>query len=468
MLSLFGVLNMAGQSLSVETQATAVSGQNLANVSNPAYADEQLHVQAAPSLDTTSGDEGTGVQATKITQLWDSLLNSQIVAEDSVSGSLNSQQSALQQTEAYLNEQLSSSSSTGTSSSNGLAADLSGLFNSLQTLSTDPTSIPDRQAVAQSAQQLTQQFNSVSSGLTTVASDLNTSIQNGVTSSNNDLSQIAALNEQIINAQADGGTDNNLIDQREKTIEDLAGYANITTSAQSNGAVNVSIGGVTMVADGATPDSLQTYTNSSGQLMIQAQNAGTPLTLTGGSIEGSITTRDGQVATLQNSINTLASTLITQFNSVYSGGYDLNNNSTQDFFTGSDAASIGVNSTVVNDPTTFQASGTSGATGDNTVVLSLANLASQSLSSLSNQTLSQSYAATIGDFGSALQSVNSQISNSTAVSQMLTTQRSSETGVDTDTEMTNLMQYQKAYEASAELITTVNQMLETLIDMKTV
>jgi flagellar hook-associated protein 1 FlgK len=202
--------------------------------------------------------------------------------------------------------------------------------------------------------------------------------------------------------------------------------------------------------------------------MIQAQNAGTPLTLTGGSIEGSITTRDGQVATLQNSINTLTSTLITQFNSVYSGGYDLNNNSTQDFFTGSDAASIGVNSTVVNDPTTFQASGTSGATGDNTVVLSLANLASQSLSSLSNQTLSQSYAATIGDFGSALQSVNSQISNSTAVSQMLTTQRSSETGVDTDTEMTNLMQYQKAYEASAELITTVNQMLETLIDMKTV
>lgn len=50
---------------------------------------------------------------------------------------------------------------------------------------------------------------------------------------------------------------------------------------------------------------------------------------------------------------------------------------------------------------------------------------------------------------------------------MLTTQRDSASGVDTDTEMTNLLQFQKAYEASAELVTTVNEMLETLVTMKT-
>jgi len=53
------------------------------------------------------------------------------------------------------------------------------------------------------------------------------------------------------------------------------------------------------------------------------------------------------------------------------------------------------------------------------------------------------------------------------VAQMLTTQRASASGVNTDTEMTNLLQFQKAYEASAELISTVNEMLSTLVNMKT-
>jgi len=468
-LSLFGLLNVAGQSLSVQQEATSVAGQNLANVNNPAYADESLQVQAAPSFQTSAGQEGTGVEAVSITQLWDSLLNSQITAEGSVTGSLTSQQSALQQAEAYLNEQLSNTSTSvdSVSSPDGLTADLSSLFNSLQALSTDPSNISDRQAVVQSAQQLSEQFNSVSSGLATVSSDMNSSIQSDVNSSNQDLSEIAGLNKQIIVAQASGGTANDLVDEREQLIENLAGYVNLTTSAQANGAVNISIGGVTMVSDGTTPDSLETYANSAGNLLVQAQNAGTPLTLSGGSIEGSITARDGTLATLQGSVNTLATQLISQFNSIYSSGYDLNGNTNQPFFTGSTAASIGVNSTVVNDPSTFQAAASAGDPGDNTVALALANLANQPLSALNNQTLGQNYAEAVGTFGSGLESVNEQLTNSTSVSQMLTTQRSSETGVDTDTEMTNLMQFQKAYEASAELVTTVNEMLETLVNMKT-
>ena len=222
-----------------------------------------------------------------------------------------------------------------------------------------------------------------------------------------------------------------------------------------------------MVSGGTAVDSLATYTDANGNLQVMDQNGSTPLTLTGGSIEGSITSRDGAVADLSSSLNTLASQLVTQFNTIYSNGYDLNGNTHGTFFTGNSAGSIGVNSTVANDPTAFQASGTSGDAGDNTVVLALANSANQALSGLNNQTVSQNYAAAVGDFGSALESVNEQLTSSTAVSQMLTSQRSSESGVSTDQEMTNLLEYQKAYEASAELVSTVNEMLETLVTMKT-
>jgi flagellar hook-associated protein 1 FlgK len=405
------------------------------------------------------------VDAVSITSMRNALLDAQVAAEGSVTGSLTAQQSALQNAEAYLNEQLSNnSSSSAASSSTGLTADLSSLFSSLQTLSTDPSNISDRQAVIQSAQQLTEQFNQVSSGLSTVTSDLNTSIQNGVTAVNQDLSQIASLNKQIMVAQGSGGTADQLEDEREQTIENLAGYVNLTTSAQANGAVNVDVGGINMVNGDTVTDTLDTIT-SNGKIYAASVNDG-ELTLTSGSIAGSVTARDGTVTTLQNSLDTLAGQLITQVNGVYEGGTDLNGNSGQPFFTGSDAATIGVNGSLVNDPSAFQASST-GQPGDNGVVLAMAQLADTPLADLNNQTMSQYYSQAVGSFGSSLQSVNEQLTNSTSVAQMLTTQRASASGVDTDTEMTNLLQFQKAYEASAELISTVNEMLSTVVNMKT-
>lgn len=462
---------MAARSLSVEQEATAVAGQNLANVNNPAYARQKLNVQTSTPLPTPVGNEGTGVQAVSITEVRDSILDNQIQAEGSVSGSLTAQQNALQNAESSLGEQLSSTTSSGATapaSTTGLTSDLSNLFNAFQSLSTQPANLAQRQATVQSAQQVAGQLNSVSTGLATLRTNLNTSIGNDVTSSNQDLTDIASLNQQIIYAQGSGGTANDLVDLRQQKIEDLSGKVNLTTAAQPDGALNVSIGGVTMVSGGAVQDSLQTFDAGGGQVLVRAQTAGTPLTLTGGSIQGSIDVRDGALATLQGSLNTLASQLITNVNGIYSGGYDLKGNTGQNLFTGTDAASIGVNSSVVNDPSTFQASGTAGATGDNAVVLALAQLANKPVAGLNNQTITQNYAQTVGALGQALSSVNDQVNNNSSITKMLTNQRSSNSGVSVDEEMTNIIQFQKAYTASAELITTLNQMLETVVTMKTV
>ena len=82
-------------------------------------------------------------------------------------------------------------------------------------------------------------------------------------------------------------------------------------------------------------DSLGTYTNGSGQFLSRRRMPARASALSGGSIEGDITARDGAVATLQSSLNTLASQLINSVNQMYSTGYDLNGNTSQDFFTGS-------------------------------------------------------------------------------------------------------------------------------------
>jgi flagellar hook-associated protein 1 FlgK len=468
MISLFGTLDMGARSLGVQQEEMTVSGQNLANVNNSAYAEEQLEVSESTPDESSIGDEGTGVQITGITEIRDPFLDTQIQGEASTTGSLTAQQTNLQNAEAYLDEQISSTTSSNTpDSANGLAADLSSMFAAFQGLTTDPSNLSLRTTATNAAQTVATQFTTVSGQLTNIQNGLNTSIKNDVATANQDLTTIASLNQQIVEAQNSGGSAVQLVDQREQTLESLAGVANFTTSAQANGAVNVSIGGITMVSGINVTDGLQAYDPGTGNLMVEDTNSSAPITLTGGSIAGEITARDGALAGLQSGLNTLASQLITNVNSIYSTGYDLNGNTGQDFFTGTDASNIAVNSTVLSDPSSFQASSEAGDAGNDSIALSLAKLGNQAIAGLGNQTFSSNYAQTVSDLGTSISTVNDNLSASQAVSQMLTTQRANTSGVSLDGEMTNLIEYQKAYEASAELITTVNEMLQTVVNMKT-
>jgi flagellar hook-associated protein 1 FlgK len=463
---------MAGQSMETQMTGISVTGQNLANVDTTGYTRQTADIETSPDIMTTFGPEGTGAQVVSIQQAVDTLLNGQIQGQQSVNGYWNGQQSALQSVQDDLDEFLSSASSGSSStsandtSSSGLSTLLTSVFNDFQSVATSPTSIGARQTLISDAQSLASAFNQINSGLSQENTTLNTSLGDGVTSANQLLSGIANLNQQISAAQFGGGNANDLLDQRQQDLNNLAQLTDITTTNGSNGTVNVSIDGQTLVSGDQVSDTLQTYDPGNGNLLVKTAAGGVPLTLTGGSMQGTIDARDGALATLQGSINTLASSLITQVNSIYSGGYSLSGATGTDFFTGSDASSIAVNTSLVNDPSSFQASGSATASGDNTVALKLADLADAPQSNLENETFGDSYNQTVGNFGDAAQTANNQVTNQTAVMSMLTNQQSSVSGVSLDQEMTNLLTFQQAYEASAELVTTINQLMGDTLAMK--
>jgi flagellar hook-associated protein 1 len=470
MLGLFGTLNLGARSLQTQQQGVEIAGHNLANVSNAAYSRQRVEVQASTPLPTSVGPEGTGADVVAITQLRDTLLDQQIQGETSVTSFLQSQQTALQYTEAGLGEQLQgNTSTTGTTSdvgsTGGLASDLSGLFNSFQDLSTAPSSLTSRQTVVSQAQQLTAQFNQLDQRLTSINGQLNQSVQTDVASANQLLSDIAGLNNQIAGSEAGTGAANDLRDLRQQKIESLSKLANVQSSADSNGDLNLSIGGQLLVSGGSVQDTLQTYDSGSGQLLVRTASAGTPITLTGGSIAGTIDVRDGALKSLHDGLNNLAAQLISKVNTVYSAGYDLNGHTGANLFTGTNASDIGVNTALANDPSSFQASSVAGATGNNQVVLALAQMATTPQAGLGNQTFSQSYNATITNMGAALNTVNTQLDDQTAVQSMLQTQRNSVSGVSVDEEMTNLVMYQRAFQASAHLVSVVDQMLSVVVSL---
>ena len=343
MSGLFGTLTLGARSVQAQTQALNVTGQNLANVNNPAYSRQRVILQSTALSDGTSGlgPQGSGVRAVSIQQIRDTLLDSQMQSELSSGGYWTAQQNALEQAQTSLGNQLNLNGSS--SNASGLATSLNSFFTDLGKLSANPSSTVNRQQVIAQGQTLSSQFREIDQRLTALDKTLNDSVTNDVAGANQLLSGIADLNQQIAQAEGGGGNANDLRDQRQAQIESLAKLTNLDTTTEANGMVDISIGGHLLVSGGTQTDSLQTYDAGGGALLVQTKKSATPLTLTGGSLQGNITARDGVLASVRNQVGTLASTFITEVNAVHQSGFNLKGGTGASFFTGSGAGDIQVN-----------------------------------------------------------------------------------------------------------------------------
>ena len=471
---------MAARSLQTQMAGVEVAGQNLANVNTPGYSRQRVVIESNAPIVTSLGPVGTGASVQAIQQVVDTMLNGQIQNQASQTGYWTAQQSALNSLQTSLGEFLNSAASTtatgAATSTSGLSDRLGAFFNALKSLATTPASMPARQAVIGAAQSLATTIQQINTRLSSLHADLDTSLNNQVSSANQLLTGIAGLNEQIANSETVGsGTANDLRDLRQQKLEELSKYLNYQSSTAADGSVTVAVlsnSNQTLISGNQVLNALKTATDpATGQLQVwtTANNnllTGVSYGLTSGSLEGTVDARDGALATMHNSLDQLASNVISQVNTLHSTGFNLAGGTGNVLFTGGNAAGIAVNQTIAVDVSLLQASGTAGAEGDGSVALSLAQLAASAQPALGNQTFSGSYAQSVAQVGTALSNANDQVSTQTAVAGMLASQRSSISGVNIDEEMTTLMMFQRAYQASAHVVTTVDQMIQTLLAMK--
>jgi flagellar hook-associated protein 1 FlgK len=450
-----------------------VTGQNIANVNTTGYSRQRVNITASPDLLTGIGPEGTGANATSIQQIVSNLLNGQIQSQGSTGGYWNAQQTALQSAQNALGEFLNGSGATSSTSASGsdttgsgLSTQLNDFFTAFSALASSPSD-SNKQAAIGAAQKLASSFNSINQQFGAVRTGLNKSLSDDVNSANKLFTDIADLNQQISSAEFSGGNANNLRDEREQDLENLSQFTSITTSTGTNGAVNITVGGQSLVAGNSVLDTLQTYDPGSGNLLVRTTSGGVNLTLTGGSMQGTIDARDGELATMQGSVNTLAGALITQVNTIHNSGYNSSGGTGNTFFTGTDSATIGVNAALTNNASLLQISSSPTLSGDTSLALQISQLANSTQSALNNQTFTGSYNSTVAGLGDALNNANTQAANQSLTANMLTTQRGSVSGVNIDEEMTNMILFQRAYQASAQVVTTVNTLLGDTLAMKT-
>jgi flagellar hook-associated protein 1 FlgK len=472
MLGLFGTLGLSTRSLQVQQQGIEVAGHNLANVNNPAYARQRVAITSATSIGTENGFiEGTGAEVANIQQIRNSILDAQVVNENSVTGSLEAQQQALQYAQSNLGQQIDrgAASAEGAAATPGLGQHAIGdaindLFKSFQSVSTQPSSIAERDLLLKNAQTLAERFNATDKSLGELNDSLNNAVDADVSSANNLLKDIASLNQQIIKAEATSqGTANDLRDARQAKLEELGKLVNFDTAPGDSGAVNITIGGTLMVDTTVVRDQLETYDSGNGKLLVRAASTDAPLSITGGHVGGTIDARDGAIQTLRNDLSTLASTIISQVNSIHRSGYGLDDSTGLNLFEGTSASDMRLNAAVT--PEKVAASDKPGEDGNNKVIVQLADLQKTQQAGLNNQTFTQRYSAIVGDLGTSLNKTNQGIADQTVVTNMVQSQRDSVSAVSMDEEMTDLVKFQRAYQASAQVVNVINEMLDTVINM---
>ncbi len=455
MSSLYGALSIAVGALQANQGALTATTNNVANANTPGYSRQRPVLVESDPVVLGALTFGTGVTLQNLESLRDPILQLRIQQETQQQGQLNTSVSALQQTQVLFS-----------SSSSDLGAQISNFFDSLDQLSADPTNISLRQAVLTAAGNVANTFHNTADSLIRQRSSLDLSVTQTVTQVNTLTSQIAKLNGQITSLQNTNHDASAFVDQRDVLIGQLSSLVDVATIKSDNGLTLTTSNGTALVA-GNQSFTLTTQTDASGTQHIFSQGADITAQLTSGSLAGLIEVRDQTLPGLLSNLDTLASGLANTINAVHRGGTDLTGAAGGDLFVAPSATGQGYAASIaveITNPSLIAAS-SDGSAGSNGNAALLAGVRGQPVAD--GQTATDFYANVVFGVGSAVANGSAELSASQLALQQLQDQRGSISGVSLDEEAANMVRFQNAYDAAARVVTTVNQMLETVINMGT-
>jgi flagellar hook-associated protein 1 FlgK len=484
-LGLNGSLYMGAQALQANQVAIQTTGNNISNVNTPGYVRQRANF-ATEVQDTPTGEIDYGTQVTSVENLTSNLLNTMVQQSLGSKGYADNQATLTSTVQDALGEQFTSNGSSSTSATTqagegAIQNALTTFFTDFQNLANNPTSTSARQVLVQDAQTLATSISSAYQRMQSTQSQV-AADASGITTQVNQLSaKIASLNQQIVTLQASGTSANEEQDARQSDIESLSSLVNVTATTQSNGMVNVALAdnsGVVLVngidsnGTGSTQSLSTTYSATGNPpLTVSGSTTGTlgAGVPSSGSLGSDLDVANnviGSPAANGNSgilgqLDSVASALITAVNSQNAAGYDLSGNHGGTFFSGTGAANIAVSSGVISNPSTIAASGTAGSTLDGSNALAIANLQTN------NASILPAFQTMISNLGATVSTAASSATTQDQITTQVQDQRNAVSGVSIDEEMTNLINFQQSYAASARFLNTIASMYDTLLNTGT-
>jgi flagellar hook-associated protein 1 FlgK len=449
-------LNVSVQSLLASTAAMDVTTTNMANMNTPGYARRRVILEE--SAPNGSDQSSTGVDVKTIQSLRDSVLDLSINANTSQQNLNSTISSALSAVQVVFSDTASGS----------IGSSMDSFFNSLQQLSTSPTSGSLRSSVLTAAANVASAFQSTASVVSQAQQQADQSVVQSTSDANTLLQQIAATNAQINTAQSLGENSNSTQDQLSSLLSQLAGIMDYKTVKSSDGLTLTTANGVPLVVGGKAY-SLTNQLNASGNNDVYAGTTDITSTIEGGSLGGYLQTRDQSLSSLSSQLDQFAFQFATAVNNVQTAGSDANGNAGTALFNPPDTTSgnaAGAASSIavaLSSGSQIAAAASGGATGDNTNLNNMLNLQNQAITN--GDTPTNAFSNLTFGIGSAISEANSNVTATGNILTQLQNQQSSVEGVSLDEESSNLLLYERSYQAAAKIISTVDTLMGNLLDM---
>lgn len=484
--STFMGLELGKRALFAQRAALNTTGNNISNANTEGYTRQRAEMQATheipyPGMSNEAGPAqlGTGVEVNKIARLRDDFLDLQYRQQNQDLGYYQAKSDTYTKIEGILNEP----------SDNGIANSMDQFWQGWEELSKTPDSTATRAVLAQRGVSLAESFQYTSDQLDQMSTDLNNVIQVDVSNINSLTKQIGALNEQIARLVPNNYQPNQLYDQRDVLVDQLSKLVNIDVkpSASGNGMVDVFISNQNppqSLVQGITGN-VVTYPGGGSANQISINN-GPAITLDSGELLGRIEAFTQVIPNLKTKLTSMENEFVKQVNQIHSSSsaYNLDDvkkvppstNDALNFFV--DATDPNnttpidystphnwiMNPTIASNLNKIAAATTQNA-GDGNNAKLIADIKKSILSiNGSSTTTDDYYQNIIGQLGVDSQQAQRMQSSSQMLVDQVDNQRQSISGVSLDEEMTNMIRFQQAYNAAARVVTTMDDMLDKVIN----
>jgi len=471
--STFGGLVQAGTGLTAASYGLQVVSQNIDNADTPGYTRQTSNqsavdgVSGVPSIYTPQVGMG-GVAIGSTSRMNDPVLDARARTEYARSGVADETATNLSSVESIFPEP----------SDNGLTEQLNDFWNAWSGVANDPGSAGNtasRSVLLGAAAQVTSTVTAMSQSLSDASDGIEQRLNETLKTANASIDQLNVLNKQIAVGVASGQSVNTLLDQRDTLLDQMAGSVGAAYAFNGDGTVNVSVGGQAVVQwssaaggavnhlelDSSTYD-ITTAPGSATDPSVPAIGTGGTVTLTGGSALADQTSIATTIPAYLTQLDGVAKQLADTVNAQQADGFDLAGNAGTAMFsytTGGPAGSLAASLAVASGfSETDVAASSTGADTDGSNALTASRLGGVAGSA------DKLYQALVGAIGQASKNATSAATTQDSVTQSVDALRTAASGVSTDEELSNLLTYQRAYQASAKVISVLDDMLDTLIN----
>lgn len=451
-MSLSRIFDIAQRSLGSYQRAIDVTAHNIANASNPNYSRQRVNFGTEIPEINAGMIWGTGVRLESVERVRNQLTESQILNNRPKFSSNEKTSYLLGQVENVFSEP----------SELGLSNLINEFLNSWGELSVTPNSVPLRNSVVYSAQKLASKVVNIKESFDIIRTDISNEFKSNVTLINGYLKQIQSLNARIFEAKSSGVNPNDFLDERDKLINELSNFANINVSYDDKNMATISIGGV-FAADGNDSIEFEAFEDD-GELLLRTAGSNNVVALKSGEMFALKDVYSNKMANYETQLDNVVDAIRDQVNSIHSTGYTIDNppQTGINFFLVTDSGKLVINSEILDDPYKIAVS-SDGTNGNGDLAISISNIANKKV--INNLTISEAYSSIISGIGNNKQSADNMAATDKLVLEQLELQKASYSGVSIDEEMSNVIKFQRSYDASAKLIRVADEMLETILNM---